>query len=220
MPRPSPSSTTSCAKSSTSRASTSSSSRRRPPPSYGITHRLSVNARAAGPRLGKRVQQAIQAAQGRGVERARRHRRGPHGRGRARPRARRVRPRPGDLRPARGRGARAAAAGRIRPARHHHDPRTGSRGARAGSHPGHPGHAQGRRLRRQRPHPPRTGRSRTPLTRAAVTSAFDIADIAGETLATEHAISVDGQASTRASPTIGRRSPQARTRMPASSRSP
>ncbi len=29
---------------------------------YGITHRLSVNARAAGPRLGKRVQQAIQAA--------------------------------------------------------------------------------------------------------------------------------------------------------------
>ncbi|MET0297684.1 MAG: isoleucine--tRNA ligase [Microbacterium sp.] len=30
--------------------------------SYGITHRLSVNARAAGPRLGKQVQQAIQAA--------------------------------------------------------------------------------------------------------------------------------------------------------------
>ena len=30
--------------------------------SYGITHRLSVNARAAGPRLGKRVQQVIQAA--------------------------------------------------------------------------------------------------------------------------------------------------------------
>ncbi len=29
---------------------------------YGITNRLSVNARAAGPRLGKRVQQAIQAA--------------------------------------------------------------------------------------------------------------------------------------------------------------
>jgi isoleucyl-tRNA synthetase len=29
---------------------------------YGISHRLSVNARAAGPRLGKRVQQAIQAA--------------------------------------------------------------------------------------------------------------------------------------------------------------
>ena len=29
---------------------------------YGITHRLSVNARAAGPRLGKRVQQAIRAA--------------------------------------------------------------------------------------------------------------------------------------------------------------
>jgi isoleucyl-tRNA synthetase len=29
---------------------------------YGITHRLSVNARAAGPRLGKQVQQAIQAA--------------------------------------------------------------------------------------------------------------------------------------------------------------
>jgi isoleucyl-tRNA synthetase len=29
---------------------------------YGITHRLTVNARAAGPRLGKRVQQAIQAA--------------------------------------------------------------------------------------------------------------------------------------------------------------
>ncbi|MDE0546978.1 isoleucine--tRNA ligase [Microbacterium sp. C7(2022)] len=29
---------------------------------YGITHRLSVNARAAGPRLGKRVQQAIQAS--------------------------------------------------------------------------------------------------------------------------------------------------------------
>ncbi|GAA1990216.1 isoleucine--tRNA ligase [Microbacterium pumilum] len=32
------------------------------PAVYGITHRLSVNARAAGPRLGKRVQQAIQAA--------------------------------------------------------------------------------------------------------------------------------------------------------------
>ncbi|MBN9168492.1 MAG: isoleucine--tRNA ligase, partial [Microbacterium sp.] len=30
--------------------------------SYGITHRLSVNARAAGPRLGKQVQQVIQAA--------------------------------------------------------------------------------------------------------------------------------------------------------------
>ncbi|MDN3494449.1 isoleucine--tRNA ligase [Planococcus sp. APC 4015] len=30
--------------------------------SYGITHRLSVNARAAGPRLGKQVQQAIRAA--------------------------------------------------------------------------------------------------------------------------------------------------------------
>jgi isoleucyl-tRNA synthetase len=29
---------------------------------YGISHRLSVNARAAGPRLGKQVQQAIQAA--------------------------------------------------------------------------------------------------------------------------------------------------------------
>ncbi|WP_375384184.1 isoleucine--tRNA ligase [uncultured Microbacterium sp.] len=29
---------------------------------YGITHRLAVNARAAGPRLGKRVQQVIQAA--------------------------------------------------------------------------------------------------------------------------------------------------------------
>ena len=29
---------------------------------YGITHRLSVNARAAGPRLGKQVQQVIQAA--------------------------------------------------------------------------------------------------------------------------------------------------------------
>ncbi|WP_438352829.1 isoleucine--tRNA ligase [Microbacterium sp. CJ88] len=29
---------------------------------YGITHRLAVNARAAGPRLGKQVQQAIQAA--------------------------------------------------------------------------------------------------------------------------------------------------------------
>ncbi|WP_396656813.1 isoleucine--tRNA ligase [Microbacterium sp.] len=29
---------------------------------YGITHRLSVNARAAGPRLGRQVQQAIQAA--------------------------------------------------------------------------------------------------------------------------------------------------------------
>ncbi|MGZ0710725.1 isoleucine--tRNA ligase (plasmid) [Coraliomargarita sp. W4R53] len=29
---------------------------------FGITHRLSVNARAAGPRLGKRVQQAIQAS--------------------------------------------------------------------------------------------------------------------------------------------------------------
>ncbi|GAA1692050.1 isoleucine--tRNA ligase [Microbacterium sediminicola] len=29
---------------------------------YGITHRLSVNARAAGPRLGKQVQQAIMAA--------------------------------------------------------------------------------------------------------------------------------------------------------------
>jgi len=29
---------------------------------YGITHRLSVNARAAGPRLGKQVQQAIRAA--------------------------------------------------------------------------------------------------------------------------------------------------------------
>jgi len=29
---------------------------------YGISHRLSVNARAAGPRLGKGVQQAIQAA--------------------------------------------------------------------------------------------------------------------------------------------------------------
>ena len=29
---------------------------------YGITHRLSVNARAAGPRLGKQVQQAIKAA--------------------------------------------------------------------------------------------------------------------------------------------------------------
>ncbi|WP_460773562.1 isoleucine--tRNA ligase [Microbacterium sp. GXF7504] len=29
---------------------------------YGITHRLTVNARAAGPRLGKQVQQAIQAA--------------------------------------------------------------------------------------------------------------------------------------------------------------
>ncbi|MEJ1155606.1 isoleucine--tRNA ligase [Microbacterium marmarense] len=29
---------------------------------YGITHRLAVNARAAGPRLGKRVQQAIQAS--------------------------------------------------------------------------------------------------------------------------------------------------------------
>lgn len=32
------------------------------PARYGITHRLSVNARAAGPRLGKQVQQAIQAA--------------------------------------------------------------------------------------------------------------------------------------------------------------
>ena len=29
---------------------------------YGITHRLSINARAAGPRLGKQVQQAIKAA--------------------------------------------------------------------------------------------------------------------------------------------------------------
>jgi isoleucyl-tRNA synthetase len=29
---------------------------------YGITHRLSVNARAAGPRLGKQVQQVIAAA--------------------------------------------------------------------------------------------------------------------------------------------------------------
>ena len=29
---------------------------------YGITHRLTVNARAAGPRLGKQVQQVIQAA--------------------------------------------------------------------------------------------------------------------------------------------------------------
>jgi len=29
---------------------------------YGVTHRLTVNARAAGPRLGKQVQQAIQAA--------------------------------------------------------------------------------------------------------------------------------------------------------------
>jgi len=32
------------------------------PGEYGITHRLSVNARAAGPRLGKQVQQVIQAA--------------------------------------------------------------------------------------------------------------------------------------------------------------
>jgi len=31
---------------------------------YGITHRLSINARAAGPRLGKQVQQAIAAARG------------------------------------------------------------------------------------------------------------------------------------------------------------
>ncbi|BDV30750.1 isoleucine--tRNA ligase [Microbacterium terricola] len=31
---------------------------------YGITHRLAVNARAAGPRLGKQVQQAIHAAKG------------------------------------------------------------------------------------------------------------------------------------------------------------
>ncbi|UIP58683.1 isoleucine--tRNA ligase [Agromyces marinus] len=32
--------------------------------SYGVTKRLTVNARAAGPRLGKQVQQAIQAARG------------------------------------------------------------------------------------------------------------------------------------------------------------
>src|SRR3546814_2972247 len=32
---------------------------------FGITHRLNVNARAAGPRLGKQVQQAIQAERSR-----------------------------------------------------------------------------------------------------------------------------------------------------------
>jgi len=31
---------------------------------YGVSHRLSVNARAAGPRLGKEVQKVIQAARG------------------------------------------------------------------------------------------------------------------------------------------------------------
>ena len=62
MPRRSPSSPTSCATSSTSRASTSSSSRARDRGDYGITHRLTVNARALGPRLGKDVQQVIQAA--------------------------------------------------------------------------------------------------------------------------------------------------------------
>ena len=41
---------------------------------YGITHRLSVNARAAGPRLGKQVQQAIQAAKAGDWSRGRRRR--------------------------------------------------------------------------------------------------------------------------------------------------
>ena len=49
---------------------------------YGITKRLSVNARAAGPRLGKTVQQAIQAA--RAGDWTRRRRRGRRRRHRAR----------------------------------------------------------------------------------------------------------------------------------------
>ena len=73
MPPASPSSPTSCATSSTSRPSTVSRSRPRHRRDYGITQRLTVNARAAGPRLGKQVQQVIQAAQGgRLVDRRRR----------------------------------------------------------------------------------------------------------------------------------------------------
>ena len=82
---------------------------------YGITHRLSVNARAAGPRLGKQVQQvdpgrtAGDWAETDGVVTAGRHR----------ARARRVRAGARDDRSARGRSARPAPERRLPAARHH-----------------------------------------------------------------------------------------------------
>ena len=62
MPPRSPSSPTSCATSSTSRPSTFEALRESSLGDYGITRRLTVNARALGPRIGKDVQRVIQAA--------------------------------------------------------------------------------------------------------------------------------------------------------------
>ena len=82
---------TSCATSSTSRPSSSSSrSTTTRSSDYGITQRLTVNARAAGPRLGKQVQQVIQAAKAGDWTRGRRRR---HRRAASRSSDGRVRPR-------------------------------------------------------------------------------------------------------------------------------
>ena len=111
----------------------------------GVRHHASgsrVNARAAGPRLGKQVQQAIQAAtagdwtvDGDGVV------------------AGGIALEPGEYElvleaggSARGRARSRCCRRRLRAARHHDDARARGRGPRARRHPRRAGHAQGRRL--------------------------------------------------------------------------
>ena len=140
----------------------------RAPSAYGVTSGSRVNARAAGPRLGKTVQKAIQAARvgdwsldgdgvvaggialGRGeydlVLEA-----GGSGDGSTR--------------------ARAARRRRLRDARHRDDPRARGRGPRARRHPRRAGRPQGGRPRRERPHPPRAHARRPERRRSAACGA-------------------------------------------------
>jgi isoleucyl-tRNA synthetase len=116
---------------------------------YGVTSRLSVNARAAGPRLGKTVQQAIKGARSGdwsevdgtvtagGIELVE-----------------------GEyelvMECRRWRGARVAALGWVRPARDDADAGTRGRRSRPRHHPRRPGHPEGRGPPGERPHRPRT----------------------------------------------------------------
>ena len=156
MPRPSRSSRTSCARSSTSRPSSSSISRSTPRRATASpTGSRSTPARP-GPRLGKQVQQAIQAAKaGDWSERD------------GVVTAGTIALEPGEYelvlettgRPE-GEALAVLPRWRFRAARHDLDARAGGGGPCTRRHPGGAGHPEGGRLRRQRPHP--TG-ARVPL---------------------------------------------------------
>ena len=192
MPHPSRSSKTSCATSSTSRRSSSSSSASDTAARYGITQPAHPSTPARRVRASaSRCSRSIQAAKAGdwtepdGVVTVDRRRRSRSSAGEyelvlettGRPEGEALALLPGR---------------RLRAARHHDDARARGRGPRPRRHPRRAGHAQGGRLRRQRPHPPASCCSTSHDDADAVASAFDVADVAGETLAVEHAVLVNG----------------------------